>query len=206
MLERLKTGSDMEKILQKSEEALDSGDLIVYPTDTVYGLGADATSDEAVKKVYEAKSRSEENPISVIVDSLSMAERVASLDANEKRVIRKMFPGPLTIVSDSNSYVSDRLTGNTGKIGIRIPDHALVIDLVSRLGRPMTTTSANITGGKTSRSPEEAIDQVGDSVEIVIDDGELEESDPSTVFEIEDSNVKIIREGPISKSTIRKVL
>jgi len=206
MLERLKTGSGMEKILQKSEEALDSGDLIVYPTDTVYGLGADATSDEGVKKVYEAKSRPEENPISVIVDSLSMAERVASLDANEKKVIRKMFPGPLTIVSDSNSYVSDLLSGNTGKIGIRIPDHALVIDLVSRLGIPMTTTSANISGGKTPKSPEEVIDQVGDSVEIVIDDGKLDESDPSTVFAIEDSNVKIIREGPISKSTIQEVL
>ncbi len=203
MINRLKIEKDKEKCLKAAKEALNSKRLIIYPTDTVYGLGADATSDKAVKKVYEAKSRPSNRPISVAVDSLSMAEKVGNISKYERRVMKDRLPGPLTLILESNSYVSNFLTGKTGKIGVRIPKHPLVLELIERFNKPITTTSANITGQKNPITPEEAIDQLNNSVELALDDGKLKKGEPSTVAKLDDSDVQIMRQGPISKQDIQ---
>ena len=206
MVNILKVETEKEECLKAARKSLKSKKLVIYPTDTVYGLGADATSDKAVKKVYEAKSRPSEKPISVAVDSVSMAEKVGDIDKYEKVVMEEILPGPLTLIVEPNSYVSNFLTGNTEKIGVRIPKHTLILELIERLNRPITTTSANITGRENPKTPEEAINQLEESVELVLDDGKLGDDEPSTVAKLDNSNVQIIREGPISKSDIQSII
>ncbi len=191
--------------LRKAVEAIRSKKLVIYPTETVYGLAADATSNEAVSKVFEAKSRPSDNPISAAVNSLSMSSKIGKLSQKEEKIIKKLLPGPLTLIVESRPMVSDLLTAGTGKIGIRIPDHPVVLKFIELLNGPITSTSANITGNPDPLTVDEAVEQVGDFVEFAIDVGESKVGKASTVIEVTDSNVKIIREGPISESKILSV-
>lgn len=192
--------------LRKAVEAIKSKKLVIYPTETVYGLAADAYSEAAVSKVFEAKSRPSDNPISVAVNSLSMSSKIGKLSQKEEKIIKKLLPGPLTLIVESRPDVPDLLTAGTGKIGIRIPDHPIVLKFIKLLKGPITSTSANIAGNPDPLTVNEAVEQVGGFVEFAIDVGESEVGEASTVVEVTDSGVKIIREGPISESKILSVL
>ncbi len=192
--------------LEKIVDALKSEKLVIYPTETVYGLAADATSDEAVSKIFEAKSRALDNPVSIAVNSLSMSYRIGKLTQSEEKIIKELLPGPLTVIVEPRPFLSDLLSAGTGKVGVRIPDHPIVLELVSLLDRPITSTSANISGESDPLNVDEAVEQVGEFIEFAIDVGEVEVGESSTVVEVCDSGVDIIREGPVSKSEILSLL
>ncbi len=193
-------------IIEDCVKALKEGKLVIYPTETVYGLAGDARSDSSVSKVFKVKSRSFDNPVSVAVDSLSMGRFVGDLSEREEKVIKELLPGPLTVVVGSRSTVSGLLSGGTGEVGVRIPDHPVVLELISRLGGPITSTSANISGEKAPLTVQEAVDQLGGRVDFAIDAGEVSGGEPSTVVKITESSVEIIREGPVSRSDVLSVL
>lgn len=175
-------------LIEKAVSILHHDGIVIYPTDTIYGLGGDAFSEEAILKVYEAKRRPLSNPISIAVSDIDMIHGVAHVDEYTSRFIDRFLPGPVTIVLPARSCVPGMLTGGTGMIGIRFPDHPLAIELVSRFDSPITATSANITGAKDPITPEEC--RVPH--DLLIDAGRLPGT-PSTVVDL--ISRKIIRAG-----------
>jgi len=174
--------------IEKAVRILMRDGLVVYPTETVYGLGADALSDDAILKVYAAKQRLLSKPISIAVCDFEMLRTVARVDAPARAFIERFLPGPVTVVLPARSCLPDVLMGGTGLIGIRYPAHPVPLQIINRLDSPITATSANQTGGKDPVTPEEC--QV--PYDLLIDGGHLPGS-PSTVVDLT-SNM-ILRRG-----------
>lgn len=183
------------------------GGLIIYPTETVYGLGADARSDEAVAKVFLAKARPLENPVPIAVNSIEMARRVAELDRSAETLFKKFLPGPLTIVAKAKpKNISKLFTGGTGKVGIRVPDHPVALKLIEFVGEPITATSANLSGKPAPLTASEALEQLGKKVDLALDAGKCKLGMPSTVVDLTTERLKILREGPITRVKIINAL
>lgn len=162
--------------------------IVIYPTDTIYGLGGDAFSEEAILKVYEAKKRPLSNPISIAVCAFDMIHGVARVDEYASRFIDHFLPGPVTVVLPARNLVPEILTGGTGLIGIRFPAHPLALELISLFDSPITATSANLSGAKDPVTP----DACHIPHDFLIDAGRLP-GIPSTVVDL--TTRKIIREG-----------
>ncbi|HVP94394.1 MAG TPA: L-threonylcarbamoyladenylate synthase [Methanoregulaceae archaeon] len=178
-------------IIRQAVKVLNADGLVVYPTETVYGLGGDALSDDAIQKVYEAKGRLISKPISIAVSDFEMLCAVGRIGVPEEDFISRFLPGPVTIVVRARSSVPDILTGGTGMIGIRYPDHPLALQLISEFDSPVTATSANQSGAKDPVTP----DECHVLYDILIDGGRLPGT-PSTVVDL--VNRIIIRNGAIS--------
>jgi L-threonylcarbamoyladenylate synthase len=174
--------------VQDAVRVLKHDGLVVYPTDTIYGLGGDAFSEEAILKVYEAKRRPLSNPISIAVSSRDMLECVAKVDRSAGLLIDRFLPGPVTVVLPAKKSISEMLTGGTRMIGIRFPCHPIALELISSLDSPITATSANISGGKDPVTP----DECRVPYDFLIDGGRLPGT-PSTVVDI--ASRRIIRPG-----------
>jgi L-threonylcarbamoyladenylate synthase len=194
------------KILEEAAAAVRKGGLIVYPTETVYGLGADASSDDAVKKIYAVKTRDPKNPISVAVSSREMLRNFAELSPAAETLAKKLLPGPLTLVLLAKPGISPLLVTKDKKIGVRVPDHPVVLKLVETIGKPITSTSANLSGRPSPTTVEEALAQLGDRVDIALDAGKCRIGVPSTVLDMTSDPPRVIREGAIQKHEISKIL
>lgn len=191
----------IEKQIEEAKKIIEEGGIVVFPTETAYGIAADATSRVAVEKVYEAKKRPRSKGLTAIVDSLKTAEKYAELSNRERKVIEKFMPGPLTLVGEKKSSVPDNLNED---FAFRISSGE-VADRLSEVG-PITATSANVSGQDTSYSIEDISDELLDKVDYVIDAGELNEGPTSTIAAIREDDVKVFREGPIKKKELEKVL
>src|SRR5512136_2945726 len=136
------------EVLEKAVSVLMHDGIIVYPTETVYGLGADAFSDEAILKVYEAKKRPLAMPVSIAVSDFDMLFAVARVEPKAEAFLRTFLPGPVTVVHPARKTVPAILSGGTGLIGIRMPAHDLALQLIAKFDSPITATSANLHGAK----------------------------------------------------------
>jgi L-threonylcarbamoyladenylate synthase len=177
-------------IIEKAVKALMTDGLVVYPTETIYGLGGDAFSEDAILKVYEAKNRPLSMPLSIAVSDLDMMAAVTQIGPREEDFINKFLPGPVTVIVKARSYLPAMLTVGTGMIGVRYPAHPVAIDLISRFDSPVTATSANQSGAKDPITPGEC----HVPYDILIDGGILPGT-PSTVVDL--VNRCIIREGAL---------
>ncbi|MFA4876046.1 MAG: L-threonylcarbamoyladenylate synthase [Methanoregula sp.] len=166
-------------LIEKAVSILMHDGLVVYPTETVYGLGADAFSEEAIMKVYEAKKRPISMPISIAVSDYDMLCAVAHVRPGMQNFIQAVLPGPVTVILEARKSVPDILTGGTGLIGIRIPSHERALRLIEAFDAPITATSANIHGLKDPQTPEECTVPR----ELLIDGGRLPGT-PSTVVDL----------------------
>jgi len=200
----------MKKLLKKeiehAAEIIKNSGLVIYPTDTVYGLGADAFDRQAVLRVFEAKQRRLDKPISIAVASMEQAREVVEWNNAANVIAKKFLPGPLTIILKKKAKFPDELTAGEDKIGIRIPNHPVALELIKLVGNPITTTSANISGQPDPRTAEEAVKQIGKKVDFVLDAGKCKIGEPSTVIDLTAGKVEIIRKGSLSKATIEEVL
>ncbi len=179
--------------------------IIVYPTETLYGIGGDALKSEVIQKIYRIKKRDSLKPIPVLIRDLKMLDLlVEEIPESAKKLIKEFWPGPLTIIFRASRLVPDILTANTGKIGIRVSNNRLVKEIFKRFDSPLTSTSANISGKEILTSPDKIIKQLGKEVDLIIDYGEVEDRSPSTVIDI--ISHRIIREGKIPKEEILSVL
>jgi L-threonylcarbamoyladenylate synthase len=142
-------------LIEQAVAVLRRDGLVVYPTDTVYGLGADALSEEAVLRVFEAKGRPLGQPISVAVSDREMMSCIAQVSPEAEALIERFLPGPMTIVLPAKSVLPPLLMAGTGRIGVRIPDHEIALSLIRAFDSPITATSANQSGGKDPRSEDE---------------------------------------------------
>ncbi|MFB6204051.1 MAG: L-threonylcarbamoyladenylate synthase [Candidatus Nanohaloarchaea archaeon] len=186
--------------LEAARESIRSGELVIYPTETAYGIAADALNEEAVEKVYEAKKRPKEKGLTVIVKSLSQAEEYAELSREEKEIVEEFMPGPLTLVAEKKDPVPDVLNE---KFVFRVSSSSLARSLAET---PVTATSANISGEETSYSVEDIADELLEEADHVIDHGRLEHRKTSTIAEVKNSEIVIHRRGPVSKEDLEEVL
>mgnify|MGYP005840194835 CR=1 FL=1 len=196
----------MKKLdLSKAIAALRNGQVIVYPTDTLYGLGADIFNDEAVKKVFKIKKRGKNKPLPVAVANIKELEKIAIIDEISKHLIKTFLPGKLTIVLKKKDNVSDLVTCGLDKVAIRIPNNKIALYLLSKFG-PLTATSANIHGEKPPININEISLQLRFSdIAVYIDDGVLD-GKPSTIVDMTLKPFKIIRKGAISEKEIMEVI
>ncbi|HID60407.1 MAG TPA: threonylcarbamoyl-AMP synthase [Hadesarchaea archaeon] len=190
------------KVIAEAAATIRAGGLVVYPTETVYGLGADACSDEAVAKVFTTKVRPIEDPISIAVSSLEMARQFTQLTPRAEVIFKKFLPGPLTVILEAKPSISKLLTAGTGKVGVRVPDHPVALKLLDFVGGPITSTSANITGKPAPSTVREALEQIGKSVDLALDAGKCKLGVPSTVVDLTKEPFEVLREGPITKEEI----
>lgn len=177
-----------EAIIHQAVQVLRRDGLVVYPTDTIYGLGADALSEYAVERVYEAKMRPRAMPVSVAVSDVEMLGAIACLDGVAETFVDRFLPGPVTVVLKAKSCLPAILTGGTGLIGVRIPDHPVPLAVVRELDAPITATSANIHGGPNPVT----VNDVHVPHDFLIDGGRLPGT-PSTVVDL--VNRTVVRAG-----------
>ncbi len=184
---------------------LAAGRLIVYPTETVYGLGCDPFDETAVKRIYMAKRRPFDMPMSIAVKDLQMMEELTILDDRARRLVRAFMPGPITLIVTKRPTIPDILTASTNEIGIRIPDHPVALKLIEEFG-PIVTTSANVHSHKNPVICQDAIDDLGPSVSIYLDSGPCRFKMPSTIVQLNEGEMALIRPGAISTETIEAAL
>lgn len=175
-------------IIDEAVSVLRRDGIIVYPTETVYGLGADAFSEDAVIRVYEVKRRPLSRPMSIAVSDADMLWAIAMVDDEQEEFINRFLPGPVTVVLPATSCIPSLLTGGTGHIGVRIPDNETALAIIAELDAPITATSANITGKRPPTRP----DEVTVVYDLLVDEGELPGT-PSTVVDL--VNRQILRAG-----------
>ena len=186
--------------VSKAVEVLRVGGVILYPTDTLYGLGADAFSDEAVDTVYEIKGRDEKKPIHCIVADIEMAERYAAVSNDARLLFERLTPGALTLIVKKRPDVKGGIARGLDTIGIRIPKSDFCLALAREFGRPFTTTSANLAGLAPARPVDGILQQLGraaEGIDLVVDAGELPPSEASTVVDLSGEEPAILREGAV---------
>jgi L-threonylcarbamoyladenylate synthase len=194
-------------IIEAAVAALKRGEVIVFPTETLYGLGADALNTEAVDAVFRLKGRNRTTPIPVLVADLAMLEQlVDTIPALARQVIECFWPGPLTLVLPARINVPKPLLNSAGGLGIRVSSQAIATGLVEALGRPLTATSANPSGAEPARTLLEAKNYFSDNVNTFIDGGTLISQTGSTVVEVQGERLKIIREGDIAAAALEQVV
>ncbi len=191
--------------LREVAEELRDGKLVVYPTETVYGIGANIYDENAVKKVYVAKNRPFDMPLSVAVSDVAMMEEIAFIDDNAQRLVDRFLPGPLTIIIKKRPGVPDIVTAMSQKVGIRMPDHPMALRLAREFG-PIVATSANLHSKPDAVTAGEAVKDLGDHVSTYLDNGPCQLGEPSTIVWLMDGEVEIIRQGAISREEIEAVL
>ena len=193
--------NELEEKLEEAKEVIKKGGLVVFPTETAYGIAVDATNSDAVEKVYEAKERPRSKGLTAIVDSLETAEKYAKLSEKERMIVDEFLPGPLTLVAEKKDNVPDNLNSD---FAFRISS-AEVADELAEVG-PITATSANISGEETAYCIEDISDELLEKVDFVIDVGQLDSGPTSSIVELSDGELIVHREGPIKKQEIEKVL
>jgi L-threonylcarbamoyladenylate synthase len=197
-MEVLKLNRDYSGALRRASEVLKRGELVVYPTDTLYALGGDALNEKAILKVYEAKKRPLSKPLPIAVSDLRMMKKYASLDERAKRLADKYLPGALTLILWKKNLPA-RLTSGLDKVAVRIPANSAALELIRLVGKPLITTSANFTGEPPPVSIEEVPLKLG--AEIALDQGRLGERVPSTIVDFT-GEPRVVREGKISAKEI----
>ena len=175
--------SDSDAELERAADAIRGGELVVYPTETVYGLGADALDPEAVDRVFEAKGRPRSNPLSMAVPDVESAAQYADLTDRERRFAHEFLPGPVTVVIEAEDRIPEALTAGRDRVGVRIPDHPLALSLLERVA-PITATSANRSGEPSARRAAELDPEIREAVESVLDGGAVGGTE-STVVDVE---------------------
>ncbi len=191
-----------KKGLKKAVEFLKKEKIIIYPTETAYGIGGDLTNKNIIKKIYKIKKRSKNKKMSAIVSDIKMAEIYGHISEKEKIIVKKLMPGPLTLVVSKKNKFPDE--ANTEFV-FRIPSDKFARELTKKFEKPVIATSANISGKKPNYKIEDILKEFKDKVDLIVDAGNLKEKPVSTIAKIE-NKIKILRKGIISKKQINEVL
>lgn len=206
--------SNLREVVERAVKVLEDGRVMVYPTDTVYGLGCDAGNTEALKRIFKLKERDDNKPLSVVVRDLAMIKKYAFVGDREEKIIKKLLPGKFTLVLRRKSRALPRaLTAGQNTIGVRIPDYDLTSEISRRFRNPYVSTSVNVSGEEPEvwgvdiiRKFQESYDQP----DLMIDAGKLgtEAGDPveSTVVDVSGKKPRILRRGELTPSETMKIL
>ncbi len=194
------------KAVELAYRALDSGQVIVFPTDTLYGLLADVENPSAVERVFAVKKRPLHKSVPVLVSSFDMAQRYAVFTKVAEKLWKRFMPGPLTLVLPAKAMNIPGIVSREGKVGVRMPKYQPILEVIERLGRGVTGTSANISSEAAAKSFNELSSKLLEAVDAVFYDEKPLIGAPSTVVEVEEDGVKILRRGAISEEEIKSAL
>ncbi len=193
--------------LKEMGETIKKGEIVVFPTETVYAIGTNGLDEEAIRKLYKIKQRPFDKPTSLLVSDMKMIEAlVADITDKEYKLMKTFFPGPLTIILKKKNIVPNILTGNTGTIGIRMPENEIARKLIAYANVPIAAPSANIANKPSGTNIENIINDFKETVDYYIDGGESKIGLGSTIVKIENNVPIILREGSIAKEQIYECL
>lgn len=197
----LDISKNYNQVLKKASQAISHGSLVIFPSDTVYILAVDPTNQKAVDTLLSFKNRWTGKAISIAVSDIDMAQKFVELSEDTKNLYKNLLPGPFTIVSPGLHQVAKGIEAENGTLGIRIPDSKYILDLVKLLGKPITATSANLSG----RTPNYSVatflrplpQKKKNLISLIVDAGKLPKNKPSTVIDAVGSEIKILRRGDL---------
>ncbi len=193
--------------IEKAVSILKAGGVVAFPTETFYGLAADAMDEKAVDLIFEIKGRSFNNPIALIISKADDLDLLTdNIPEEAKTLMAAFWPGPLTLVFKASPSVNPRLTAGTGKIGVRISSNPIAQVLAAGLGRPITATSANLSGGRECTTAEEVRGQMANRQLIIIDGGLTPGGRGSTFLDVTVDPPALLREGAINGKAIKAAL
>jgi L-threonylcarbamoyladenylate synthase len=185
---------------------LSAGGVIGFPTDTAYGLGADPFSEPAVRRIFEIKGRPESKPILLLVNSMAMAQSVAIVSDTALELARRFWPGPLTMILQARPNIPALVTAGTGTVGLRWARAPFAERILQAVNRPLTATSANLSGAPSTVTAEEVRVQLEGRLEMLVDGGALPARGGSTLLDLTCTPPKVLREGPISNAELGDIL
>ena len=185
--------------IDKIVEIINSSGLVISPTDTVYGIMGDALNKESIKNVYDVKRRDYKKPLILLMSSIDMIkEYTLDISEDEMNLMKKFYPGCMTLLLKRNSKVDGMICNNGEYVGVRIPDNKDLLSIIEKLGRPVFSTSCNISGNDVVRSVDEIDEEIVSKVDYIYDGGYID-SVSSTVVRIDSGEVVILREGNLSE-------
>jgi tRNA threonylcarbamoyl adenosine modification protein (Sua5/YciO/YrdC/YwlC family) len=190
-------------LINRLETIIKENELLVYPTDTLYGIGADPYSQKCIEKINQLKGRGEELNISIAVASFDSLKKMCDTTLHLEQVCTKLLPGPITVILNAGPSAPVPVVSKTGTIGVRIPDNPVTLELLKITG-PLTATSANLHGGADPVDIKTAGTQLGDSIQLYLDSGPCRLEHSSTILDLTTETPKILREGHVSRSMIEE--
>lgn len=208
MSERYPTTTDAEResALAATSLAVQRGQLVIFPTDTVYGVAADAFDPAAVRALLEAKGRGRDMPPPVLVSTATTLDALAvKIPGYARALVEAFWPGPLTLVCHQQASLQWDLGDSRGTVAIRMPDHELAREILERTG-PLAVSSANRTGMPAATNADQAEDMLGEDVAVIVDGGESPGSDASTIIDVTGSQGRVLRRGALSLAALNAVL
>lgn len=200
---------DYSDVIREAVNILNYGGTIVYPTDTLYGLGANALNEIAVRKIFRIKDRSFSKPLPMIVRNYTWVKELAEIKPQNEEIIKKVWPGKVTVVLPKKDIVPDALTADFNSVGIRIPDYVFTDKLLAEFGYPLTSTSANISGQEPTNDINKIIEIFSKSTakpDLIIDAGILPKSEPSMIIDLTGDKPKVLRISPTKPEKLLELL
>lgn len=195
------------KSIRRARQLLREGDVVAFPTDTLYGLGANAFERFAVRQIFEIKQRPPDKALPVFIYQIDDLNQVARHVPNRAwSLLPHFWPGALTVVLPKNPKLPDDVTAGQHTVAVRIPDHAVCLDLVIEVGRPLAVTSANLSGYANPTTAQEVVEQLGARLPLILDGGPLTTGLASTIIDLSVDPPRLLRPGPISLAELREYL
>ena len=191
--------------LLRAANLIKRGEIVAFPTETVYGLGADGLNVEACRKIFSAKGRPSDKPLSLHVANLEMVERIAKISTQAEKLFKAFCPGALTIILPKNKIVPDFVTSGKSSVGIRFPANDTALELIRLAGVPIAAPSANLSGKNPPTNAQEVFDNLSGRIPLILDDGQCRFGISSTIIDLT-SEPKILRHGAISAEKILEVI
>lgn len=199
---KLEENDDLEKI-NAPAKIIKNGGIVVFPTETVYGIGVNGLDKQAIERLYKIKKRPIDKPISLLVSDMQMIEYLAKdISDIEYRIMKSFFPGPLTIILKKKEIIPDILTANKNTVGIRMPSDKIAQKIIEYVKSPIATTSANISGNLSGIEIKDIINDFGQNVDYYIDSGKSKIGTGSTIVEVINGIPCILRKGSITEEQI----
>ena len=192
--------------MDTAAQVIKDGGLVLFPTETVYGIGANAFNDEAVKNIFVAKGRAQDNPLILHIANIEMLDEIAeNITELEYKLMDAFWPGPFTIILNKKQGIANEATCGGDTVGVRMPSNRIAYELIKRAGVPVAAPSANISGRPSGTNLEDIIEELSDKVDFIIDGGESEIGLESTVVRVIDGEIKILRPGKITKEDMIQI-
>ena len=187
------------EVVKIAARVIDSGGIICFPTDTIYGFAASIYCREAIEKLRSIKGRRADDPFVIIVSDMGLvSELVIRITARHRRLIEAHWPGPLTIVFEASQVVPDYITGPDATVALRIPNDTLTQSILRACGVPLAAPSANMKGQRPALSPEEVLEHFAGDVDLLLDGGLIESPEPSTIVAVRSRRLEVLRKGKVS--------
>ncbi len=188
--------------LKLAGELIQAGEIVAFPTETVYGIGADALNQTARQKIYTAKGRPPLKPLTLHIADLNQVEQVAKITKTAEKLFKAFCPGPLTLILPKQKNLPEFVTGGLSTVGIRFPQNEVAIKFIKAAGRIIAAPSANLSGKKPPISAQEVFNNLQGKVKIILDGGICNFGVSSTIVDISGEDIKILRQGAIPAKTI----